>query len=152
MSELETVYAKIESDAAEKQAEKAEREKAEKQGQTNMGYGCLAVLGAVVVMVLITQILGEQQKVDEHNANVSYRKGNMCLDREDYKQAVVEFTNAIEHNPNHYKAYYNRSMAYSELGQRALAIRDIKTYMRISGRTDALGHPGQGVLHRRGYK
>jgi len=45
----------------------------------------------------------------------------------DYRQAISDFAMAIEINPKHAEAYYNRAVAYAKLGNHTLAVEDLKT-------------------------
>ena len=55
-----------------------------------------------------------------------FEKGHYLYVSKDYKGAIAAFSKVIEQNPEHAEAYYNRAVAYNELGDHQQAIRDFK--------------------------
>jgi tetratricopeptide (TPR) repeat protein len=59
-------------------------------------------------------------------------RGNARVEREEYSEAVGDFTKAIEHNPRSYSAYGNRARAYFALGNVRRAREDINKALSLN--------------------
>jgi tetratricopeptide (TPR) repeat protein len=59
-----------------------------------------------------------------NKAEAEFNKGIDFAVREDWDTAIACFTEAIRINPDYAKAYYNRGVAYEELGEKAKAATD----------------------------
>lgn len=61
----------------------------------------------IIIAILLFQSFSLFAQVDEFykNAVDAFNKGN-------YKKAISEFTNMIDHEPNSFRAYHNRALAY----------------------------------------
>ncbi len=51
--------------------------------------------------------------------------------REDYGRCTEAFNRVLKKNPTHYKALYNRAMAYGKAGSYAFAIEDLGAYLLL---------------------
>jgi len=59
--------------------------------------------------------------------------------RNDFDEAIRDFTQAIERNPGYLEAYLHRAMAYQLSGQADIALADIEQVLKIKpGHPDAL--------------
>ncbi|WP_069790237.1 tetratricopeptide repeat protein [Cyanobacterium sp. IPPAS B-1200] len=68
--------------------------------------------------------MSENESVDLTDAENYYNQGNLLREREEYDQAIEEYTRAIEINPNYTDAYYNRGLTYADLERYQEAIAD----------------------------
>ncbi|GAJ13974.1 unnamed protein product, partial [marine sediment metagenome] len=59
-------------------------------------------------------------------------QGNNFLDQGYYDEAIEEYTDAIELDPNLAVAYYNRGRAYKELGKKSEAIDDFEKCIALT--------------------
>lgn len=79
---------------------------------------------------LLSSIRGpEKSEVTEEERNKAEEfknKGNIHMKNSEYNEAVKEYTNAIELNPNNAIYFCNRAAAYSKLEQHTAAIEDCK--------------------------
>lgn len=53
-------------------------------------------------------------------------KGNECLKKGNYIEAMIHYTHALKLDPNHYQLYSNRSFAFLKLQQYYYALEDAK--------------------------
>jgi tetratricopeptide (TPR) repeat protein len=60
-----------------------------------------------------------------------FKIGKASLDSEGYKDAVVAFDKAIDHNPQYAEAYYYRGLAHGSRGNDEQAVNDIKIAARL---------------------
>lgn len=49
----------------------------------------------------------------------------------DFAKAIQFYTKALEYNPNHFKAYFNRGFAHDRLGNIENAIKDYGSALKI---------------------
>jgi len=66
----------------------------------------------------------EAIRLDPTNPELFVLRGNGYFAQERYELSVVEFTKALELDPDHFPAYYRRSEAYKQLGQEEEAFAD----------------------------
>lgn len=69
------------------------------------------------------------------NSNYSdayYNLGFIALvNKEDYPEAIKQFSNAIRANQNYVEAFYNRGLAYEYSGDKNSAIKDYRSALSI---------------------
>ncbi len=65
-------------------------------------------------------------------AGVRVRFGLTHKDRNQHKEAIAQYTKALEINPEHIDAYTNRSLSYSALKEFSLALRDLDAAIDIA--------------------
>ncbi len=82
----------------------------------------LAKFGALFAAFIIC--LGACDSKDSQQGDQSFADG-------DYAQAVSEYTNYIEYNPEDIKSIYNRGRAYEELGQYDKSLADYEKTLEI---------------------
>ncbi len=63
--------------------------------------------------------------LNDANAYLYYNRGNVYVERQDYAQAVENYTQALERDPNLAEAWYNRGLARMALKQQDDAISDL---------------------------
>lgn len=83
-----------------------------------------AAAGIVVTMLLLLAVLlfaGCGSRTDRY-----IELGQQCLEELDYEQAILNFTQALEIDPNNVDAYLGRAEAYAALDRRADALADYK--------------------------
>ena len=66
--------------------------------------------------------------------------GNVSGRQEKYKEAVLNYTKAIESDPNYAKAYYNRGFIYIKTRKYKLAIADLDKAIEIDPKYAAAYH------------
>ncbi|WP_291117475.1 tetratricopeptide repeat protein [Flavobacterium sp. UBA6135] len=81
------------------------------------------------------------------NAQTSYesyfRSGNFKLDKNEFKEAIIEYSNAISINKESYEVYYNRGIAYLAIESFDLAIQDFTQTLKLNPNyTEAFGNRG----------
>ena len=72
-------------------------------------------------------------------------RGLAYSDKGDYDRAIVDFTEAIEPNPNHY-TYYNRGVAYLKKGDYNRAIEDFTEAIELNP-DDAEAYNNRGLAY-----
>jgi tetratricopeptide (TPR) repeat protein len=60
-----------------------------------------------------------------------YNRGNVYSNRNQYKNAIEDYTTSIGVEPNFAEAYYNRANAFAKIGQYAKAIADYDSVIRL---------------------
>jgi len=78
---------------------------------------------------------------DYYNRGIAYR------DRQNYKQAIDDFTKTIELDPNHLYAYTNRAHAFSMLMKYDEVIKDINKATELSS-NDAWAYRIRGIAYK----
>ncbi|MFH1069836.1 MAG: tetratricopeptide repeat protein [Candidatus Glassbacteria bacterium] len=68
--------------------------------------------------------------LDPENAQYRKERGKTYLKMGKYKQAIDDFTGALEFSPNDGEIYYLRSEAFKNFGKPDLAKRDLETASR----------------------
>ena len=76
-----------------------------------------------------------------------YNNGEKYYQNGDYDKAIVEFTTAIELNPNYIDAYHHRANAYINLGKYDLALADLDEAILLSPDNAFLYHV-RGLFYR----
>lgn len=74
------------------------------------------------------------QDVREHalrQADLLHSYGWEARKRQDFRKAIEYYNGAIELNPSHFKAIFNRGFAFDKLGDVERAIRDYKQALQI---------------------
>lgn len=93
-------------------------------------------------------VLKKIAKREPENADPYVARGDMQRGRENFAQAVVEYSEAIKRagpvEPRHWSIYYARGVCYERLGEWPLAEKDLQLADTLSG-----GHPL--VLNYLGY-
>ncbi|MBE9221959.1 tetratricopeptide repeat protein [Cyanobacterium stanieri LEGE 03274] len=69
--------------------------------------------------------------VDLGEAEDFYNQGNFLRDRQDYAQAIEQYTRAIEINGDYVDAFYNRGLTYADLEDYDRAIADYTQAIEI---------------------
>lgn len=83
------------------------------------------------------RIFALSQIIKEHTdapyvAHAYNSRGYEYDDRKDYKQAIADYTKAIELNPNYAEAYNNRANAYCDEGDYRKALEDYNKALYIN--------------------
>ena len=73
----------------------------------------------LLILLLASSVAGCQPQAVQH-----YNRGVELQEEGNYEQAILEYTNAIELDPNFADAYYNRGIAYKNKGEFDNAIAD----------------------------
>ena len=76
------------------------------------------IIGILVIGSLLSSC-------DYREAVTGNRRGMDYITRDDYRKALQELTEAIEHSPTYCPAYYNRAIAYANLNRPKEALRDM---------------------------
>lgn len=108
----------------------------------------LAKLVGVVAMLLLAMEFKAfpQTRAPGGSAEDCIDRGLEHLDREQWSQAVQEFSQALRLDPNNVDAYYHRAEARMEQGQNRLALEDLNAALRLAPQ-DADALYLRGVLH-----
>ena len=90
----------------------------------------IAILGISTVLSGLTSA-ASAQSVTTHTSNMLYRgtvdllkSGQDKFQRQDYRGAILDFNQAIFHNPNDANIYFNRGLVLHELGDELGALWD----------------------------
>ena len=76
-----------------------------------------------------------------------YNSGNIWLRKGDKDRALVDFSNAIQLNPNYAEAYYTRGIVYSHMGIYQKAIEDLNKAIALKQEyADAYNNRGAAYL------
>jgi tetratricopeptide (TPR) repeat protein len=82
--------------------------------------------------------------IDQNENTLSYCVSSMllnlgikCQEKSNYQEAITYYTHAIILNPNFEDAYYNRGIAYAEIGSIAKAIADFNKVIEFGGENAA---------------
>lgn len=77
------------------------------------------------------------KKLNKECAQTYYNRGLAHAKKGEFERAIVDYTKAIEIEPNNADAYYRRSKAWLHLGETEKAKADMKTASKIgiNGRT-----------------
>ena len=75
---------------------------------------------------------------------LDYLKGILSYNETNYARSIDEFSRSIEKNPTHYRAIYNRSLAYGMMDEYLFAIEDL-------GRLIALNPADGKIYYSRAY-
>jgi tetratricopeptide (TPR) repeat protein len=65
------------------------------------------------------------------NASSYYNKGEEYRKAENWAMAIVEYTTAIQVNPNYARAYFGRAWSYDELGQDQNSVNDLTMVIQL---------------------
>lgn len=91
-------------------------EKAEDSGKKKPKWGVIAAAIVVIIVALAALIAFVIYNKPENRLERALDLGQKYLLEEDYEQAVVEFTKAIETDPNCSEGYMGRGQAYEGMG------------------------------------
>lgn len=87
------------------------------------------------------------------DAQECLRRGEECFDKDDFDQAIVEFTEAVRLDPNlavaksHlYTAYYNRGVTNFQNGENDQAVADFSEAIRFKP-DNAAAYDARGMIH-----
>ena len=76
------------------------------------------------------QELSQRLEAEPDNTRYLVQRGNMYFVMHDFDLAILDFTDAIQHDPATDDAYFGRGMALARNGQLAEGITDITEYIR----------------------
>jgi tetratricopeptide (TPR) repeat protein len=68
----------------------------------------------------------------KENAYSRYKSGSAKFQLKDYRGAIVDFTKAIELNPEYIEAYYSRAICESKLGKSEKALADFNIVTELN--------------------
>ena len=102
--------------------------------------GKFIVLVACVVLTTIL-LVGCVSPAQEH-----LNKGTAYLDQGEFDEAIEEYTEAIELDPNYTTAYHNRAFVYSEIGEYDKAIADLTKTIELDPNY-ARAYYGRGLMY-----
>jgi len=114
----------------------------------------VAVIGAGILLVALAlglkSLLGKDPRADGHDAvpaaaeavadkesaaiaaaDASFLKGESHFQKKEWDRAIAEYTETIKRNRKHAEAYYKRSLAYDQLGDRLHAEDDYQTAVTL---------------------
>jgi tetratricopeptide (TPR) repeat protein len=80
-----------------------------------------------------------------------YNRGNAYNGKGNYDKAIVDFTQAINLDPNYAAAYYNRGLAYANKGDYDKVITDLEAVLRIDPHHPYAGEDIKYVRQARGW-
>jgi tetratricopeptide (TPR) repeat protein len=80
----------------------------------------------------------------ELNASDYYSQGYRCYEQSDFPGAILNFTKAIESNPEFERAYYNRGIVYLFQGNTKAAYSDLEAAIKLDP-NDAYAYHNRGV-------
>lgn len=80
---------------------------------------------------LAKQYSKEIQKTYPGFSEVHYLNGLIFVSAKNYAKGINEFTHAIEKNPRHIKAYFNRSLAFGLIEEYDKAIEDLNKCIEL---------------------
>jgi tetratricopeptide (TPR) repeat protein len=86
---------------------------------------------AIPVSDILKVTLGSYSNKNEIDANNYFYKGETASDNENYSEAILDYTKAIEFKPEYAEAYYNRGLAYYHLKEYFKAISDYSKVIQI---------------------
>lgn len=64
-------------------------------------------------------------KLSPKNAYAIYNKGNLCIQRGNYTEAISCFNHVLEIKPDFGQAYYNRGLVYLRMGNKDRGVADL---------------------------
>jgi Tfp pilus assembly protein PilF len=91
----------------------------------------ITVIG-IAVLVFLAVGSGASAPSANKEAVVHYNNGLDSYKKQDYNQAIAEFTEAIQRDPNFTNAYYNRGRAYDEINDFDRAIADYDKTIQLN--------------------
>ncbi|QMS86526.1 tetratricopeptide repeat protein (plasmid) [Nostoc edaphicum CCNP1411] len=85
-------------------------------------------------------------------ADVYNDRGLAHFELSDLKTAMIDFSEAIQLNPNDYRAYYNRGCACGRSGDNSCAVRDFTESLKLNS-TNAQAYLNRGIAyHQLGHE
>lgn len=69
--------------------------------------------------------LTEAIRIDSHSPYLYYNRGNVFVERTDFRHAIEDYTKAIELEPNLAEAYYNRGLVLVRTGHSQEGMKDL---------------------------
>ena len=96
------------------------------------------IIGILVIGSLLSSC-------DYREAVTGNRRGMDYITRDDYRKALQELTEAIEHSPTYCPAYYNRAIAYANLNRPKEALRDMD-YVVANMPDNAKAYYNRGII------
>jgi tetratricopeptide (TPR) repeat protein len=82
-----------------------------------------------------------------------YNSGNIWLRKGDKDRALVDFSNAIQLNPNYAEAYYTRGIVYSHMGIYQKAIEDLNKAIALKQKyAEAYNNRGAAYINLGQYQ
>ena len=138
----EYTVAKVKDDLRQKQGVYAEANiRADERVKIKVKAGTKAVI-FIVVMLIVGTLSRFYPKLRDKSVDF-YNRGSIHLKKNEYEQAIFNYTKAIETAPKMAKAYYNRGNAYIAKGQYDRAISDYNKAIDINpGFTEAYYNRG----------
>lgn len=106
-------------------------------------YYAIPVLGLAIILVAQPSSCNAQpRKIQLSHAGSYIAQAYSKL--EDYKEAIADYTQAIEIDPNYADAYYNRGIAHRKVGDTQAAIADYTQAIKIDP-NDAKVYHNRGI-------
>lgn len=99
------------------------------------------ILPFLFVLLLVAGTLSAQT---DDAASTAFKAGYKAYTQGNFKEAVLQFTQAISIDPNRYYFYYNRGLAYKAMGHTGGALNDF--YRSLSLRQTAEAHYQAGLI------
>ncbi|BDS11428.1 tetratricopeptide repeat protein [Aureispira anguillae] len=90
-----------------------------------------ALLALSFLSLLFIFSCNNAQNSPQQSAHSFYNQGSLNLKSKAYDEAIEDFNRAIQLKPNFIKAYHNRSIAYSEIGNIEAALKDLDKSLEI---------------------
>jgi len=75
-------------------------------------------------MILFPRFFEKVFALKQNDAREYNNRGNVHSLVRDCREAILDYTKAIELNPNYAQAYYNRGTARNKLGENRRALQD----------------------------
>jgi tetratricopeptide (TPR) repeat protein len=98
-------------------------------------------------LLLITLTIIINQCLFAQVGNDSFKKGNECFDKKDYKGAVSAYNEAISKNPKNEDYFYKRGLALNKLSKTQAAYEDFCAGIKINNFSSKLFVERALILH-----
>jgi len=75
------------------------------------------------------------QKAEENSSNdemINHSLGLCYFKLKDFQKAISYYTNSLKINEKYSDSYFDRAMAYKEIGEMEKAIKDLETFIEIA--------------------
>ena len=86
------------------------------------------------------------EEVVHERAEYHHNLGYQLRRNDDFRGAIVEYTNALNIQPNYFKALFNRGFAYDKVGEYSLAIADYTQAVGMQ-QTNAYSYYNRGITY-----
>ena len=93
---------------------------------------------------ILVKSINEEEVIEraEHHHNLGYQLRR----NDDFRGAIVEYTNALNIQPNYFKALFNRGFAYDKIGEYSLAIADYTQAVGLQ-QSNAYSYYNRGITY-----